>query len=63
MKVQKRNIRGYEQLYIALPAAICKAMDIKPGMEITVSVASRDSLLLKIQRQKIAPLGDKKICR
>ncbi len=50
MKVQKRTIGHYEQLYITLPAKICQAMDIKKGAEIKVSVAGKDSLMLKIVR-------------
>ena len=50
MKVQKRTIGHYEQLYITLPAKICQAMDIGKGAEIKVSVAGKDSLLLKVAR-------------
>ena len=50
MKVQKRKIGNYEQLYITLPAKICQAMNIEKGAEIKVSVAGKDSLLLKIVR-------------
>jgi len=50
MKVQKRIIGNYQQLYITLPAKICEAMDIEKGTEIKVSVAGKDSLLLKVER-------------
>ena len=50
MKVQKRTIGNYQQLYITLPAKICEAMDIEKGAEIKISVAGRDSLLLKVVR-------------
>ena len=50
MKVQKRKIGNYKQLYITLPAKICEAMDIKKGAEIKVTVVGKDSLLLKVVR-------------
>ncbi len=50
MKVQKRTIGNYQQLYITLPAKICEAMDIDKGAEVKVTVAGKDSLLLKIAR-------------
>ncbi len=50
MKVQKRTIGNYQQLYITLPAKICEAMDIEKGAEIKVSVAGKDSLVLKVAR-------------
>ncbi|GBE54020.1 serine dehydrogenase proteinase [archaeon BMS3Bbin15] len=48
MKVQKRKIGNYQQLYITLPAKICQAMDIEKGTDILISVAGKDSLLLKV---------------
>jgi len=50
MKVQKRTIGNYKQLYITLPAKICEAMSIEKGAEIKVTVAGKDSLLLKVER-------------
>ncbi len=44
MKVQKRKIGDYQQLYVTLPAKICEAMDIGKGTEIRISVAGKDSL-------------------
>jgi len=48
MKVQKRIIGNYQQLYITLPAKIYHAMDIEKGTDILISVAGKDSLLLKV---------------
>ena len=50
MKVQKRKIGEYHQLYITLPAKVCEAMNINQGAEVKVSVAGKDSLLLKVER-------------
>lgn len=50
MKVQKRKIGHYQQLYITLPSKICEAMDIGKGTEIKISVAGKDNLLLKVVR-------------
>ncbi len=41
MKVQKRTIGNYQQLYITLPAKICEAMNIEKGAEVKVSVLER----------------------
>jgi len=50
MKVQKRKIGHYQQLYITLPSKICEAMDIGKGTEIKIYVAGKDNLLLKVVR-------------
>ncbi len=50
MKVQKRKIGEYQQLYITFPAKICEAMNIEKGAEIKISVAGKDSLLFKVAR-------------
>ncbi|WP_457555288.1 hypothetical protein [Candidatus Pyrohabitans sp.] len=50
MKVQERKVGKYTQLYITLPKKLCEAMSIEKGTEVSISIAGRDSLLLKIQR-------------
>ncbi len=50
MKAQKRTIGHYEQLYITLSSKICQAMDIEKGAEIKISIAGKDSLMLKVER-------------
>ena len=50
MKVQERKINNYQQFYITLPAKICGAMNIEKGEEIKITVAGKDSLLLKVVR-------------
>ncbi len=50
MRVQERKIGKYRQLYVTLPAKICEAMGIEKGTEVSISIAGRDSLLLKVQR-------------
>jgi len=50
MKVQSRDIRGYQQLYLTLPSKLCQAMGIEKGSEVEVEIAGKDSLKLRVKR-------------